>query len=317
MKISFCTIITNEYLPFAKTLYDSLSQFDVEFDFYTLIIDNSSYSNNLNFKFLKLSDLKDRDLVLMVSKRYKEDPDALRWSLKPLVLINLLKQGYEKVFYVDPDLYFYSDYSFLFDQLDGNSFLLSPHWGCVDPKVSEEYFFNLLTEGIYNAGFLGVTEKGVDTLYWWANMCLYACEKDRNKGIYDDQAYLNLFPLLNSDSKIITHRGCNVAEWNRFENKRSLSTDGTLLINAQFSLVFIHFSNVSYILESDSLLIPYLRAYETKLIDNGWNGNLIGNAKSFLKRKRLRTLSIIDKIIRKGFGNKILFRWKGWGIDEY
>lgn len=310
---SFCTIITNNYLPFAKTLFQSLKEFDNSIKLFVLVVDDFNIEQKLDLDFISLSDLPEPKLVNNILSKYSQNPNAIRWSLKPILLIHLLKDlGFEKAFYVDSDLCFYSDFNFLYEELGTHSFLLSPHWGCLDPLKSELYFKSAMTDGLYNAGFLGATIKGLDSLYWWANMCLYACEKDKSRGLHDDQAYLNHFPILNPDTKILIHRGCNVADWNRFENIRSLSPEGELILNGFFPLVFIHYTNLGYLVEHDPLLVPYLIEYEKRLQQNGWKGDLVRSAKGFVSRKRLRELSWLDRIVRKLIGKKRFSKFKKW-----
>jgi hypothetical protein len=228
-------------------------------------------------------------------------------------MIHLLKTDkYEQVFFVDPDLYFYSDFRFLYEELGDHSFLLSPHWGCMHPEKSELYFQRLMTDGLFNAGFLGASPKGLDTLHWWAESCLHACERDKSRGLHDDQGYLNLFPIMSPDTKILRHKGCNVAEWNRFEIPRSLDENGNLILDGRYPLVFIHFSNLGYLVEHDQLLVPYLGRYEEELKKNGFGGGLISSAKSFVNRNRLRRLTILERIIRKMLGSDRFAQWKGW-----
>lgn len=314
MKRAFCTIVTLNYLPFAKTLFQSIRQFDLGIDAFTLVVDSDSIFETEEFKSLLLSDLSESGLVKMIIKKYSNNPDSLRWSLKSVLMIHLLNSGkYDQVFFVDPDLYFYSDFRFLYNELGDSSFLLSPHWGCFNPEISELYFNRLMTDGIYNGGFIGATYLGIDGLFWWAKMNIYACEVDKSRGIYVDQAYLNLFPLLYPDYKIISHRGCNVAEWNRFENIRSLDSKCELLLNGTYPLVFIHFSNLGYLVEHDPLLIPYLKGYENILRKNGWKGDLLGQAQSYVERNRLKSLSFCQRLIRKIVGHNRFFRLKGWG----
>lgn len=312
MRNSFCTIITPDYLPFARVLFQSIYKFDSNLDFYVLVVGDIKFQHE-SFFVLKLNELDDRDLVRQIEIKYSNELNSLRWSLKSLLMIHLLKTGkYDQVFFVDPDICFYSDFTFLYDFLGTSSILLSPHWGCMDPFVSELYFNRLMTDGIYNGGFIGASKSGLNALYWWARMNIYACERDKNKGLFVDQAYLNVLPIINPDYKAISHRGCNVAEWNRHENHRSLDENGNLLINKEFPVVFIHFSNLGYLVEHDPLLVPFLERYEKDLKRNGFEGSLLSPAKSFVNRKRLKSLSFFERLIRKTLGINRFAKFKGW-----
>lgn len=310
---AFCTVITRSHLPFAKTLFKSIRKFDAEAELFGLIVDGIYPAEMTDFVVLEPKNLSEQFLTDSLFNRYKDIPDALRWSLKSVLLMHLLNsQKFNQVFFVDPDIYFYSDFRFLYEELGNRSFLLSPHWGCTDPRISPVYFQRLMTDGLYNAGFLGATAKSISTLRWWAESCLRACERDKSRGFHDDQGYLNLFPILNPDSRIITHRGCNVAEWNRFEVNRSLDSEGNLILDQVFPIVFIHFSNLGYLVEHDPLLIPYLEKYEVQLTKNGFEGSLLSSAKGYVDRQRLRKLSWSERFVRRVIGRNRFSRIKGW-----
>lgn len=310
----FGTIITEDYLPFARTLFQSIWKFDKDLKCVALVVDHTGTGHIEEFDVLYIEELTEKDLVSQIQSKYSNNLNGLRWSLKSVLMIHLLKTGnYDQVFFVDPDISFYSDFSFLYESLGVSPILLSPHWGCMNPMNSELYFSRLMTDGLYNGGFLGATNQGLEVLYWWARMCIYSCKVDKNLGLYDDQRYLDLFPLICPDYKVISHRGCNVAEWNRFENKRSLTEQGKLILNGIDPLVFIHFSNLGYLIEYDPLLIPYLVDYEDRLIKNGWKGDLIGQAQRYVERNRLKSLSFFQRLMRKIVGHDRFFRLKGWG----
>ena len=177
-------------------------------------------------------------------------------------------KGYEKAIFLDCDIYFFNDYHFLWEELEEHSILLTPHWRCMtEPRIDEDAFRQLFTEGLYNAGFIGANRKGIPALQQLAKWCLYKCIKEEKKGFYVDQAYLNLLPIYFEEVKIIRHKGCNIASWNREECQRVKVKD-EILINGNYEIVFIHFVKVGiwFILEGrDGLLRPHLDVYERSL----------------------------------------------------
>lgn len=316
MKRAFCTVITSSYIPFAKTLFKSIKVFDPNVKTFALVVDKkgcSEFDEFDEFNILYIENLSYIFLSKEISKKYANNTNALRWSLKSVLMIHLLQTSkYNQVFFVDPDLFFYSDFKFLYEELAENSFILSPHWYCMDPNKSEVEFCRLMTDGLYNAGFLGATIKGLETLYWWAKMCFHSCYIDYQKGLFVDQGFLNLLPLKNPDSKLIHHRGCNVAPWNSFESRRSLSPNGELLLNNVYPLVFIHFTDLPKLIEHDPLLIPFLERYEIELRNNGFEGSLISSSINFINRQRLRNLSLLERFLIKIIGKDWFAKLKKW-----
>ena len=110
----------------------------------------------------------------------------------------------------------------LFNELENNNTVLTPHWRGEYPEIDEVNFNLQFVGGLYNAGFIGVNESAKNAMSWWANACLYKCEKDFKNGHYVDQTYLNLLPIYFEGIKILKHQGCNVANWNQNVCKRTI-----------------------------------------------------------------------------------------------
>lgn len=267
---TFCTIITSNYFFYAQALYDSLDKFDQNLSFHVLIVDE--FSEELSYKNIFISRLEDVIAELpadyeLISKYYSDKESNLRWALKPLFLkYLLLEMHFEKTIFLDPDLYFFNNPSFLFDELNQEDVLITPHWRSKDPFKDSGNFDSLFTGGLFNAGFFACNKNAIDILNWWLKVCSYRMIK--NDGFYVDQAYLNLMPIYFTDQvKILKHKGCNVANWNRIECKRSIKNN-EVIIDDKFPIVFIHFTNgtINMIKNgSDSLLSPLLEEYKQAL----------------------------------------------------
>ena len=195
-----------------------------------------------------------------------DSKDHLRWSLKP-VFLKFLLGDHEKVLFVDPDVFFFGNSDFLFDLLDDNNVLLTPHWESFDPNVNPNGFVRNIKNGFFNAGFVGVSRSGIPAIEWWSKMCIFKCEIDPWNGVYVDQGYLSLIPAYFDNVKIIQHKGCNVADWNIDQNERSIDERGEVRV-ADYPIVFIHFAadTIKDILDGeDGLLLPYYRKYQSVL----------------------------------------------------
>lgn len=300
MKKVFCTIISKDYLPYARTLFQSILKYDNNVDCVALVVDRFEFSSLEGFYVLKINELCERELVERINAKYSNKSDALRWSLKSVLMIHLLKTlKFDQVFYVDCDIMFFSDFSFLYDELGINSFLLSPQWNSLSPNLDENGFLINFSEGIFNAGFLGATINGIGTLKKLANMCLYSADRIVDKPLYADQSYFQLIPLLSPDSKILFHRGCNLAVWNIQECRRIVSENGEILINGVFPVVFIHFSNPFEFFLKDKLLVSYLESYSIALVGNGSTNSIIDLAKNYFVRHSHKDLTISQRIRRK------------------
>ncbi|MDB5282733.1 MAG: nucleotide-diphospho-sugar transferase family protein [Bacteroidota bacterium] len=261
----FCTITTASHLYKVYALAESLKEQDAGFLLNVLIVDEAATTFQFeNCRFFTLQDIKKCQSAAQIIHKYGNDKDKLRWSLKPVFMKHLLGQaGVDSVIYLDNDLFFYSDYRFLFDLLKEHSFLLTPHFYRNDPKTGQNWLEANFRLGLYNAGFVGANKSAAKTLQWWADCCLYRCEKNSFRGLFDDQKYLDIVPVMEKTAHIVRHKGCNVAGWNTAICKREI-VDHRVKIDGRFDIVFIHFNETTIreiIAGSDAILFNYYSAY--------------------------------------------------------
>ncbi len=274
---SFCTIVTYDHLCYAKTLYYSIRKLNNDIKLHILvcgrgdekIISTDNFADNININFT--DQLCNEGIGKSIFEKYfNTNTDKFRWSIKPVYINYLLDANKaEKIIYVDADICFFGNFNFLFHQLEQNDILLTPHWRAMNPfdtRDAEDHiaFGYLQTHGLFNAGFVGANKKAIPLLEWWAKACLYKCEKNEGAGLWDDQGYLNLFLLQSENIGIVYHKGCNLADWNRIECKRTVSGD-EVLINSTYPVIFIHFTKdllVSIRSGKDIYLEKYLKKYE-------------------------------------------------------
>ncbi len=262
-----CTISTYSHLYKVYALADSLSEQGSDFLLHVLVTDSDAAPEYSNCRFWKLKDLQRLPLAQRIMAKYKTDSDKLRWSMKPVFMKFLLEQEANKLLYIDNDQFFYSDYSFLFDLLQQYSFLLTPHYYKHSPAVEQNWLEASYKVGLYNAGFIGANREGVKSLQWWAECCEYRCEKNSFRGLFDDQRYLDLIPVMNENAHVVRHKGCNVAGWNSQWCTRDMVAN-ELRIDGTFPVVFVHFNlfTIRQIVEGrDNALLPLYRQYETVL----------------------------------------------------
>lgn len=268
MSFQFCTISTHSHLFKCYALADSLAVYGGHLN--VLLVDavdinKENVPQNVSFYFL--ANLKTKISYSLI-KKYKHNKDKLRWSLKSIFLLHLLNQ-FEQVIYIDNDIFFYNDFKFLFKLLKNHPVILTPHRYKYNPEKEQNWLEANFRVGLYNAGFVGVNQNAKNVLNWWAKACLYRCEKNYFRGLFDDQKYLDLFPIIEENTHIVKHKGCNVAAWN---NEISIPTtvNGKILIDNTFSLIFYHFNDYSLqIIDKEGLIfktyIKVLKNYNSSL----------------------------------------------------
>jgi len=263
MSRAFCTITTASHLFKVYALHSSLQSFGND-TLHTLVVDTKNTSALPPYHgiiYYTLSELKDKSLVNKLLGKYSRQ-DHIRWCSKPLLLLHLL-ESIERVIYLDNDLFFYNSYDFLFDYLQTSAILLSPHWRIINPEWEQLWLITNFREGVYNAGFLGANQNAKKVLEWWAKACLYRCERNFYYGLFDDQKYLDLFPAMEPFTRVLHHKGCNVAGWN-IDNCPRVTAGGSVLIENKWPIVFIHYVNDTFYrirIGQDPLLVPYFEKY--------------------------------------------------------
>lgn len=158
-------------------------------------------SNRIRYHVVSLSDLwTERELLKlenrsMAIQAYCSKSRLCRWAIT---------KTKKPVLYLDSDIYFFRSPYHLVKRLENYSVLLFPHWN--DDSAHTRL------HGLFNAGMLGVSPKGVDFLDWWAKLCLVKCSKEA--GFFDDQGYLDLVPIYFKNVGIYRRGDENVAKWN-------------------------------------------------------------------------------------------------------
>ena len=240
-KRAACTIISKNYISFARVLAKSYLEHN-ETPFYVLVVDADKDAKHESFEVLTLEDIS---LPNPVDMQFKYDVTEFNTAVKPFLLSFLLHQGYETAVYFDPDIYITSELEELFNTLENNSLVLTPH--ILTPYQDDDYPSELdfLKTGIYNLGFIGVanTPDSHRFLTWWQNRLKTYCYVDKQDGLFVDQRWVDFAPALCDDVGILRDAGYNMAYWNLHERELS-EQNGCYFVNQSTALKFFHFSGL-------------------------------------------------------------------------
>lgn len=240
----FCTISTQSHLYKAKALADSLSNSGSHL--HVLIVDALElHPTQSNVSYYSLKSIQSEIGLKLISK-YQKQPDKLRWGLKSVFMM-LLLESIEQVIYVDNDIWFYNDPNFLFELLNNNDIILTPHFYDTNPQTNQNWLEANFKVGLYNAGFLGANKNAIKALKWWSEACYYNIKKSYWRGLFDDQKYLDLLPIMFDKVIILKHKGCNLAGWNYLWYQLNRNSDQSVLIENKYPLIFIHFAETSLV----------------------------------------------------------------------
>ena len=246
-KQAIVTIVSNNYLHFARSLMQSVAKHHPHAERYCVIVDTDlSYASELKEEFTTLA-MSQLNLPFGDEFAFQYTILELNTAVKPWALEHLLDAGYEEVLYIDLDIYLYSPLAEISDLLSsGTSIILTPHLlaPMTDDKNPTE--LQIRNAGTYNLGFCAISNQAITRhfLHWWQGKLERDCVVDFSRGIFVDQSWMDLVPTLFEQVNILRHHGYNVAYWNLAQRDVTKNTDGTLSVNGE-RLVFFHFSGLN------------------------------------------------------------------------
>lgn len=238
------TVVTKSHLASARVLAQSLARHNPGLPLYALLADEPEGVFDPEaelFRVIRLDELGEAATVRRMAFYYSafEFCNALKAALHNYVL---KRTELDEWLYLDSDILVCGDLQPMFAELARSSILLHPHLSRPhEPRNAEPQETTLLSHGIYNGGFLGVRRTATATAFvaWF----LDRLERFgfRDGGMFVDQLWLNLAPLLFNDVGLCTHPGANVGHWNLYDRQLSKDADGGWKANGE-PLLWMHFS---------------------------------------------------------------------------
>lgn len=240
---NFCTLFDTNYLTRGLALYYSLEKYCGDFHLYIFAF---------NEKCLNVLKKMDLPKATIISLKEFEDEQLLKvkptrsvaeycWtSTSSTILYVLEKYKVESCTYLDADLFFYSSPKPIFDELDGDSILITEHR--YSPQYNKE-----LKAGKYCVQFVTFKndEPGLTALRWWRERCIEWCYAKYEDGKFGDQLYLDDWTDRFKGVHVMRHLGGGLAAWNvqQYEfNKAGENISGIEKNSgSKFDVIFYHF----------------------------------------------------------------------------
>ncbi|MEI6416092.1 MAG: hypothetical protein WCO92_00040 [Verrucomicrobiota bacterium] len=237
-------IVTNDYFHQAMVLGRSIKCFEPESDFIVFVVGYDE--EDLDYQNADFTVLDAKILNPKEWRRFVFQYDGLQAScaLKPLAMLHLLTE-YEKVIYLDADMKLFGPLEQGWKELGGADLSLTPHSYL---PIKDDGFaparVTMRLAGIFNAGYIGVSESGSSFLKWWWEQTNYNCVAAHCRGVFLDQIYLNEASYMVQRLAILKDHSYNVACWNLHERglKKTCSKKFPYLVNEK-PLICFHFSS--------------------------------------------------------------------------
>lgn len=259
MKNCAFTIVAKNYIGLALILESSIRKYYSDLSFYIIVADEISKDlrNKLPANVLIAKECLDLDVVTWHEMSFKYNLTEFCTSIKPASFLYLFKKtDFEKIIYLDPDIYFYSSIEPIFKMLDECCILLTPHITQILDKGLSDSPENIWHScGMYNLGFCGLkrSASALQMLEWWHARLRNDCYIDSYNFLYTDQKWMDFLPSFFSpqELKISFHLGMNIAPWNFYE-REIFEEDNQLYVRSRCNkdreapVIFVHYSGYDY-----------------------------------------------------------------------
>lgn len=244
---AYFTICSANYLAYAKTLHASLKASDPKAakNFRIVLVDGRLDSADEAALPCPVIYAEDLGIPEFWDMAFRYSVMELNTAVKPAAILHLMDQGFERVTYLDPDIYVLKPLTHVHEAHDaGAQVVLTPH----SMKPLEDSFdpddVRLMRTGAYNLGFVSCADypECRALLEWWHRRMLADCRVDLENGLFVDQKFMDLAPSYGKDVHILQHPGYNVAYWNLAS--RPITKSGKRWKTGRHALHFFHFSGV-------------------------------------------------------------------------
>ena len=243
-RLAIFTICSNNYMPFARVLFDSLSRHHPEAALFLCLADRALDRPGFYGDRCTMIEAEDLSIPDFPGFAFRYDIMEFNTALKPFMFLHLLEdRGFDAVIYLDPDIAVFAPLAGVIAALRGSaSFFLTPHLCAPNEDPREPNDLTILRSGAYNLGFLGVSRSGETAalLGWWARRLLYQCINAQAEGIFVDQKFMDLIPSFAEHAVISHDTTLNVAYWNLAQRALARTGQGWTVDGAP--LTFFHFS---------------------------------------------------------------------------
>lgn len=215
--LAAATIVARSHVSYARVLAASFRRHHPDVPFFVLLADElDGYFDPETepFRLLRLDQVNIPDLRRV---RFQYSKQELSYAATPYLLSHLLDQGFRGVAFMKQESLVVGDMSRVLDLIGAHSIVMAPH--LLEPLTGADRFereLNILQSGIYNVGFLGVSETpaGRAFLAWWQDRTSRNCLHDVPNGMHFEQRWLDLVPAYFEDYRIVREPGFNVGHWN-------------------------------------------------------------------------------------------------------
>ncbi len=247
MKICFFSICAKNYIPYARTLFQSLREHHDDIDFRLILGDRIDGAFDPEKEEFPVVEAESIGMEYLDELAFRYDVAEFNAAIKPACFDFLFRENRcDAAVYIDPDIYFLDRMKEVEALLCGGAeAILTPHICSPDGQDGQRLDdLSILRYGTYNLGFLALADSsdGRRLLEWWKRKTRFDCREDLGNGLFMEQKWMDLVPSFVERTDILRHPGYNVAYWNLMSRTVRKTPDGWRANEAP--LIFVHFSGI-------------------------------------------------------------------------
>ncbi|HET9765251.1 MAG TPA: glycosyltransferase, partial [Thermoanaerobaculia bacterium] len=243
--VPICTIVSNNYLAFARVLVESYLEHHPGARAFVCVVECTPAAMPGTPVPWTVVPVEELAIPGFRNMAFRYDVIELCTAVKPWLLAHLRdRYGLDRVFFFDPDI-------LVLDRLQGLEAALETHDAVLTPHVCEPVDVGwrpgereLLRAGTFNLGFIGLRLDASTAAFleWWQDRLRRFCIVDIPGGLFVDQLWMNLAPAYLSSLEVTREPIYNVAWWNLAQRPLGMR-DGRFTVGGR-PIGFYHFSGL-------------------------------------------------------------------------
>jgi hypothetical protein len=244
-RYAFCTIATEDFLPWALVLFDSIARHHPGARRVLLYVHREGEGARQpvieGVDAVPIRAVVDAEAEADLRRRY--NIAEFCFALKPALLDYCVRKQARHAVYLDSDIDVLAPLDAVDDALAAHSVLLTPHLDApipMDGNLPSD--LTILRAGACNLGFVAIKDdsESREVLRWWSERIRRWGYVAPEHGYQGDQKWMDLAPALFPCVSLLRHKGSNVGGWNLHSRKVRL-VGGHFLVGSE-RLAFFHFS---------------------------------------------------------------------------
>jgi hypothetical protein len=279
------TIASANYLPYVKTLMQSLRDTNPTYRRYLVLVDKKSLEELDCGDLFEVIEADALGIESFDDMTIRYDVMELNTAVKPFAIEWLFDNtDASSVMYLDPDICVYRRLNELESLLEGDaSVVVTPHLTqpLEDGKLPNDH--HMLQAGVFNLGFIAINraQEAREFVRWWGRRLKTHGYSDVGRNLFTDQRWIDLAPCFLANLAVFRDHAYNVAYWNLMQ--RPVKKRRGKLVYGDRELAFFHFSGLDrskprvVSKHQDRLkwkdIEPYqelFNSYRAALTANGW-----------------------------------------------